>query len=134
MTKILRRHHERRTLYGPRRRRALLGAVLVFVLAATAFMAARHPPKDKSQMLPAKHLAYASTDGWPLRGQGAYVLGSDRPAVSPHEHPAPIASLAKVMTARLVLKRYPLHAGNSGRRFVVGQRDVADTETMRHAA
>ena len=50
------------------------------------------------------------------------MLGNGRPAVSPHEQPVPIASLAKVMTAYLVLKHYPLHAGDSGRRFVVGQR------------
>ena len=35
------------------------------------------------------------------------------------------------MTAYLVLEREPLHAGDSGRRFVVGQRDVEDTETRR---
>jgi D-alanyl-D-alanine carboxypeptidase (penicillin-binding protein 5/6) len=66
-----------------------------------------------------------------LPGQGAYVLGIGRPAVSPNEQPVPIASLAKVMTAYLVLKHYPLHAGDSGRRFVVGQSDVVDTETRR---
>jgi D-alanyl-D-alanine carboxypeptidase (penicillin-binding protein 5/6) len=44
---------------------------------------------------------------------------------------APIASVAKVMTAYLVHKHYPLHAGDSGRRFVVGQRDVPDTELRR---
>ena len=101
----------------------LLSAVLALLLAATAFAAARQLlNKDRS---------YPSTDGWPLRGQGAYVLGNGRPAVSPHQQPVPIASLAKVMTAYLVLKHYPLHAGDSGRRFVVGQRDVVDTETMR---
>jgi len=36
------------------------------------------------------------------------VLGNGRPAASPHEQPAAIASLAKVMTAYLTLKRYPL--------------------------
>ena len=45
------------------------------------------------------------------------MLGDGRPAASPAEQPAPIASLAKVMTAYLVLKRYPLS-------------DVADGFTM----
>jgi serine-type D-Ala-D-Ala carboxypeptidase (penicillin-binding protein 5/6) len=45
------------------------------------------------------------------------VLGSGRPAASPHEQPAPIASLAKVMTAYLTLKRYPLSGAQDG--FVV---------------
>src|SRR5437588_9463734 len=35
------------------------------------------------------------------------------------------------MTADLVLRHYPLHAADSGRRFVIGQRDVVDTETRR---
>jgi D-alanyl-D-alanine carboxypeptidase (penicillin-binding protein 5/6) len=112
------------TLYGPRRRRALLVAVLA-LLAATAFAAPRHLLNND------KDRTYLSTDGWLRRGQGAYVLGNGRPAVSPHEQPVPIASLAKVMTAYLVLKHYPLHAGDSGRRFVVGQDDVVDTETRR---
>jgi D-alanyl-D-alanine carboxypeptidase (penicillin-binding protein 5/6) len=113
-----------RTIYGRRRRRLLLGALLALFLAATAFAAPRHLLNDKNR-------TYLSTDGWPRRGQGAYVLGNGRPAASPREQPVPIASLAKVMTAYLVLKHYPLHAGDSGRRFVVDQRDVEDTETRR---
>jgi D-alanyl-D-alanine carboxypeptidase (penicillin-binding protein 5/6) len=110
---------------APRRRRVLLGAVLaVLLLAATAFAAPRHLRSDKNR----NHL---STDGWPRSGQGAYVLGNGRPVVSPHAQPVPIASLAKVMTAYLVLEHYPLHSTDSGRRFVVAQRDVEDTETRR---
>ena len=51
---------------------------------------------------------------WPQRGQAALALGNDRPAVSPHEHPVPIASLAKVMTAYLTLERYPLSRTQDG--------------------
>jgi D-alanyl-D-alanine carboxypeptidase (penicillin-binding protein 5/6) len=114
------------TKYGPRRRRrrALLCALLALLLAATAYAAPRHLLGDKNR-------TYLSTDGWPRAGQGAYVLGNGQPAASPHEQPVPIASLAKVMTAYLLLKHYPLHAGESGRLFVVGQRDVEDTETRR---
>jgi D-alanyl-D-alanine carboxypeptidase (penicillin-binding protein 5/6) len=115
------------------RRRALLVAVLA-LLAATACAAPRHllnNDEDRSSLLDDRERAYLSTDGWPLRGQGAYVLGNGRPAVSPHQHPVPIASVAKVMTAYLVLKHYPLRTGDSGRRFVVGQRDVVDTATRR---
>jgi D-alanyl-D-alanine carboxypeptidase (penicillin-binding protein 5/6) len=42
------------------------------------------------------------------------VVGNDAPAASPHEQPAPIASLAKVMTAYLTLKRYPLSGMQDG--------------------
>ena len=126
--------HPRPTIYGRRRRRALLGVALVLLLAATALAAPRHLPghdENLGSLFDGQDRSYLSTDGWPLRGQGAYVIGNGRPAVSPHEQPVPIASLAKVMTAYLVLKHYPLHAGDSGRLFVVGQDDVADTEARR---
>jgi D-alanyl-D-alanine carboxypeptidase (penicillin-binding protein 5/6) len=119
-----------RTVYRVRRRRALAGAVLALLVAATAVAAPRQlrgGGADRSDK--ARH--YLSTEGWPLRGQGAYVLGDGRPAVSPHERPVPIASVAKVMTAYVLLKHYPLAAGDSGPRFVVSQDDVVDTETRR---
>jgi D-alanyl-D-alanine carboxypeptidase (penicillin-binding protein 5/6) len=124
MTTTLQPHDETRAVYGPRRR-LVLGAVLALLPAATAFAAAR-------QLLDDKNRTYLSTAGWPRRGQGAYVLGNGQPAVSPNEQPVPIASVAKVMTAYLVLKHYPLHAGDSGPRFVVDRSDVVDTETRRH--
>jgi hypothetical protein len=137
-SQTLQRHHGRTTPYG--RRRALLVAVLAF-LGVTAFAASQHllnndqgrssllREKGRGSLLDNKHRTYLSTEGWPLVGQGAYVIGNGRPAVSPHDHPVPIASVTKVMTAYLVLKHYPLRAGGSGRRFVVGQGDVSDTET-----
>ena len=48
------------TVYGPRRRRVLLGTVLALFLAATAFAAAGHLLNDKDR-------SYLSTDGWPRR-------------------------------------------------------------------
>jgi D-alanyl-D-alanine carboxypeptidase (penicillin-binding protein 5/6) len=127
--------------YG--RRRALLAAVLALLLAATAFAAPRHLfgnaeersslPHDQggSSLLDGQDRRHLSTHGWPLRGQGAYVLGNGRPAATPHQHPVPIASVAKVMTAYVVLKHHPLRAGDSGPRFAVGPGDVVDTETRR---
>jgi serine-type D-Ala-D-Ala carboxypeptidase (penicillin-binding protein 5/6) len=100
------------------------------LLAPSSLMAPA--PIDLTVPSPPPHLSQqGSTDGWPQHGQWAYVLGNGRLAVSPDEQPVPIASMAKVMTAYLVLKHYPLRAGDSGRRFVLGPRDVADTETRR---
>jgi serine-type D-Ala-D-Ala carboxypeptidase (penicillin-binding protein 5/6) len=126
-------HYGSTTLYRTRRRRALLVAV-VALLAATAFAAPRHllGGGDHSSRLDGQHRSYLPTNGWPLSGQGAYVLDNRRPVVSPHQHPVPIASVAKVMTAYLMLKHYPLGAGDSGPRFVVGQDDAEDTQTRRH--
>ena len=105
-------------------RRLLLGALLAVFAAATAYAApgARHADQDPSVL---------STDGWPRAGQGAYVLDGGRVRASAHQRPVPIASVAKVMTAYLLLEHHPLHAGESGRTFVVGARDVADTEQRR---
>ena len=90
---------------------------LALLHAATALAAARHRPKDNvsTQVSPA---------GWPRRGQAAFVLGSDRPAASPHQQPVAIASLAKVMTAYLTLKRYPLSGAQDGFTITVSAADA----------
>jgi D-alanyl-D-alanine carboxypeptidase (penicillin-binding protein 5/6) len=125
MTTTVQPRYGTTTVYGRRRRRVLLGVVLALLLAATGLVVARQLlDNDKDR-------AYLSTDGWPSTGQGAYVLGDARPTVSPHEQPVPIASLAKVMTAYLLLEHYPLNGADNGRRFVVGQGDVVDAETRR---
>jgi len=102
-------------VYGRRRSRPLVGAALVLLIAPAAFAgssrsrsaAARHVLNDRDR-------ADLSSVRWPLRGQGALVLGNSGPAASPHEQPAPIASLAKVMTAYLTLRRYPLSGAQDG--------------------
>jgi serine-type D-Ala-D-Ala carboxypeptidase (penicillin-binding protein 5/6) len=121
MTNTLRPHDGTPVRYRPRgRRRVALGtAVFLLLAAALASRALKH-----------RGLA-EKVDRWPVHGQAAYVVGGGQPATSPDEQPVPIASLAKVMTAYLVLKHYPLHAQESGRQFVVAPADVVDTETRR---
>src|SRR5436190_1181546 len=53
------------------------------------------------------------------------------PTVSQHQRPVPIASVAKVMTAYVVLKHYPLPGDDGDPRFAVSQDDVVDTEMRR---
>jgi D-alanyl-D-alanine carboxypeptidase (penicillin-binding protein 5/6) len=125
------------------RRRALLGALLALLLVATVFAAPRHllsngvdrsslpDGKDHGALVNGTERGPRSTDGWPAQGQGAYVLGNGRRAVSPHQRPVPIASVAKVMTAYVVLEHHPLRAGDNGPRFLVGQGDVIETEARR---
>jgi serine-type D-Ala-D-Ala carboxypeptidase (penicillin-binding protein 5/6) len=100
-------------VYGRRRRGALVGAVLALFLACAGFVAARHVLNDNHRVLNGGR-AYLSPVRWPQRGQAAFVLGNGRPAASLHEQPAPIASLAKVMTAYLTLKHYPLSGAEDG--------------------
>jgi D-alanyl-D-alanine carboxypeptidase (penicillin-binding protein 5/6) len=125
MTDTLTPHgYGRATLHARRRRRAPYAAALVVAIAATVAAGVHYLRDDKDR-------AYLSTKGWPVRGQGAYQLGDQTPAASPDQQPVPIASLAKVMTAYLVLKHRPLADGEQGRRFVVRSQDVADTATRR---
>src|SRR6266542_4331985 len=123
MTQILDRFGST-TLHAPRRRRRLIvsviGCAVLLVLATAAALALRTRDTDSRR-------AYLSTNGWPNRGQGAYQLGGEQPAASPHEHPVPIASLAKVMTALVVLKHLPLDGTADGPTLVVRDEDVMDT-------
>ena len=89
-----------------------LFACLALLLAATAIAAARHRPSGKGR-------PYALSVRWPWHGQAALVLDNGRPAASAHEQPVPIASLAKVMTAYLILERYPLSGAQDGFTIIV---------------
>lgn len=110
-----------------RRRRFVLGFVVLvtlLVLGGATAIAIRLRTDDS-------HRVYLSTNGWPAHGQGAYQLGDRAPAASPNERPVPIASLAKVMTALVVLNHLPLDGSAQGPALVVRDADVADTERRR---
>jgi serine-type D-Ala-D-Ala carboxypeptidase (penicillin-binding protein 5/6) len=69
---------------------------------------------------------------WPPYGQAAFIRGGRSQAHSgPHQHAAPIASVAKVMTAYLVLREHPLRAGQDGPTITLTDADVADTDRRR---
>jgi D-alanyl-D-alanine carboxypeptidase (penicillin-binding protein 5/6) len=97
-----------------RRRRLLLGATCAAVVAHTAFASAGHLLTATRRAPDHGGRIQLSALSWPQRGQAALVLGSGRLAASPHQAPAPIASLAKVMTAYLTLRRYPLSGAQDG--------------------
>ena len=66
---------------------------------------------------------------WPADGQAAFVRDGE-PVIhaGPNQHPAAIASVAKVMTAYLVLRDHPLRLGEDGPTITLTDADVADTE------
>jgi serine-type D-Ala-D-Ala carboxypeptidase (penicillin-binding protein 5/6) len=70
---------------------------------------------------------------WPAHGQAAFVQTGGRWQVhaGPNQHAAPIASLAKVMTAYLVLRDHPLGPGEEGPTITLTDDDVADTDRRR---
>jgi serine-type D-Ala-D-Ala carboxypeptidase (penicillin-binding protein 5/6) len=69
------------------------------------------------------------TGVWPASGQAAFLqTGQSQAHAGPNQHPAPIASVAKVMTAYVVLRDHPLRLGQDGPTITVADADVADTE------
>jgi D-alanyl-D-alanine carboxypeptidase (penicillin-binding protein 5/6) len=104
-------------VYRRRRRRLLLGIVLILLLAHTAGQLLNGA--GRGRMLAARtrvdyRRTFVASVSWPRQGQAALVLGDRHPLASPGEKPVAIASLAKVMTAYLVLKRYPLRGPQDG--------------------
>lgn len=105
-----------------RRGRLLLGLAVIAALAgATAAVAVAGEMHDDSR----HH--YLGANHWPAQGEAAYVIDHGQPQLGPHQIPAPIASVAKVMTAYVVLHDLPLRPGQNGPSLTVTRRDVADT-------
>jgi len=64
---------------------------------------------------------------WPSEGQAAVAVeGLGKLGASGEETPVPIASVAKVMTAYLVLRDHPLELGEEGFTMTIGSADVED--------
>jgi D-alanyl-D-alanine carboxypeptidase (penicillin-binding protein 5/6) len=68
---------------------------------------------------------------WPPQGQAAVQIGQSQVRAGPNQHAAPIASVAKVMTAYLVLRDHPLQIGQDGPTITLSGADVADTDRRR---
>jgi D-alanyl-D-alanine carboxypeptidase (penicillin-binding protein 5/6) len=80
----------------PARLLAVVVLVVVAAIVADLYLALRHDDKRRAYI--------ASTTGWPTVGQAAYRLGDGPSLASPNARAVPIASVAKVMTAYLVLE------------------------------
>jgi serine-type D-Ala-D-Ala carboxypeptidase (penicillin-binding protein 5/6) len=69
---------------------------------------------------------------WPADGQAAFIqTGQSQIQAGPNQHAAAIASVAKVMTAYLVLRDHPLGLGEVGPTITLTDDDVADTDRRR---
>ena len=68
---------------------------------------------------------------WPGSGQAAVRIGRSPIQAGPNQHAAAIASVAKVMTAYLVLRDHPLRPGEDGPTITLTDSDVDDTDRRR---
>jgi D-alanyl-D-alanine carboxypeptidase (penicillin-binding protein 5/6) len=108
---------------------AIAGGLVYRSLASSSSTAA--PPSD---VLPRDRGAHGkSLPGtvWPAYGQAAVQIGQSKIQAGPNQHAAPIASVAKVMTAYLVLRDHPLRLGQDGPTITLTDADVADTDRRR---
>jgi serine-type D-Ala-D-Ala carboxypeptidase (penicillin-binding protein 5/6) len=84
----------------------------------------------RSEHRAARGEALASTV-WPADGQAAVRIGQSQIQAGPNQHAAAIASVAKVMTAYLVLRDHRLQPGQDGPTITLTDADVADTDRRR---
>src|SRR5512133_2591427 len=121
--------------------RILVAGLLVVVAAIAAALGSRllapssptaASPTDipRSEHRGARGEALPSTV-WPAHGQAAVQVGQSQIQAGPNQHAAAIASVAKVMTAYLVLRDHPLHLGEDGPTIGLTDADVADTDRRR---
>ncbi|MHB1520653.1 MAG: D-alanyl-D-alanine carboxypeptidase family protein [Ferrimicrobium sp.] len=106
---------------------AALGGMSIVI---TARLHANLPPLSVITHAPTQMIARGKPliVKWPPQGQAAGTIPSITPTViaaSANEHPVPIASLAKLMTAHLVLARFPLRLGSVGPYITITTNDVS---------
>jgi D-alanyl-D-alanine carboxypeptidase (penicillin-binding protein 5/6) len=109
-----------------------LGVVAVVVLSSWAVNAAR--PVPGPQLVRTVPMSISGGAGpqlpWPAGAQAAIgVADSDASAATANPRPLPISSVAKVMTAVLVLKDRPLQPGQQGPQITVDAAAVQDYDT-----
>jgi D-alanyl-D-alanine carboxypeptidase (penicillin-binding protein 5/6) len=114
-------------------------AGLLALSAAVAAIAYRSLPSDSSPAASSLEVSRGQNRGvlreavattvWPAYGQAAFIkTGQSQIEAGPNQHAAPIASVAKVMTAYLVLRDHPLRLGQDGPTITLTDADVADTD------
>ena len=109
---------------GDRRSRLPAAAVLVFEAASPIEVLRGDHRGAFGEAVP--------SEVWPTFGQAAFVQGGrSQVQAGPNQHAAPIASVAKVMTAYLVLRDHPLRPGEAGPTITLTDADVADTDRRR---
>jgi D-alanyl-D-alanine carboxypeptidase (penicillin-binding protein 5/6) len=131
--------HARTPIRRIRIRRIRAAGLLVVMAAIAASLGQLLPAFSSSTAAPpsdaprGQHRSGAAVPGtvWPAYGQAAVQIGQSQIHAGPNQHAAPIASVAKVMTAYLVLRDHPLRLGEDGPTITLTEGDVADTDRRR---
>ncbi|MEX2985498.1 D-alanyl-D-alanine carboxypeptidase [Streptomyces sp. C36] len=104
----------------------LLGIVFVVVQSF------RPLPEPKLSLAGKKSFTFAGEQpdmAWPQQGQSAVkVLGSGDVGTSGDQKPVPTASVAKVMTAYVILKDHPLQRGEKGSPITIDAQAAAESQ------
>jgi serine-type D-Ala-D-Ala carboxypeptidase (penicillin-binding protein 5/6) len=106
---------------------AALAAALGYQLPGSSSSTAASP----SDVPRREHRDALPSTVWPADGQAAVQIGQSQVRAGPNQHSTPIASVAKVMTAYLVLRDHPLRLGEDGPTITLTDADVADTDRRR---
>src|SRR6266498_587644 len=114
---------------------AALLVVIAAIAAALGYHVASSSSTATTDILRSEHrgaLAKVPSTVWPAYGQAAFIQsGQSQVQAGPNQHAAAIASVAKVMTAYLVLRDHPLRLGQDGPTITLTDADVADTDRRR---
>src|ERR1044072_3782438 len=128
------------------KRRIRIGRIRVAGLLVIAAIAAAvgYRLLASSSSTPASHVGVLRSDhrgglgearpstGWRAHGPAAFIrTGQPQVQAGPNQHAAPIASVAKVMTAYLVLRDPPLALDQDGPTITLTDADAADTDRRR---
>jgi D-alanyl-D-alanine carboxypeptidase (penicillin-binding protein 5/6) len=136
------RESARATTRRIRIRRIRVAGLLVVIAAIAAALGYQLPASSSSTAASPIDVLRSGRPGalggalpstvWPAYGQAAFVqTGRSQVQAGPNQHAAAIASIAKVMTAYLVLRDHPLRLGQDGPTITLTDADVADTDRRR---
>lgn len=99
--------------------------VLAVVFVVVQFVRAVPGQAAEASVSTTVHVTGSSDLPWPPTGSAAVTVGSGAVRTSGPTGPLPIASLAKMMTAYVVLKDHPIPTGQTGPSIAVTSADVA---------
>src|SRR5437764_6056006 len=122
---------------GRRRRRIAMVAVALSLVGITSWKAADALTPVGGSAPPSGGASGGASGGgwaavaWPGQGEAAVAVGSGRIRAAGGSQPVPIASLAKVMTAFVVLRHRPVSVRDPGFTMRITAEDVADTARRR---